>query len=192
MRPNWPLTVQREFILSICSGLDPDDTNPVFSPLLRHIYAYTHSHQGVTGYGTSLCVWEKQAINLLHSDEHQGLACLPTTHTHTHTTNQSIQLTHTPVLPSSAALIHAEDEEERVWETTRQPGRHRWYTKIRGETNKQMFLMKKEALSTQRGFGLYRQTSHWLARHLVWSQTQMKVINETRRLWLIGEFMLLS
>ena len=50
-----------------------------------------------------------------------------------------------------------------------------------GEINKQMFLMKQEALSTQRGFGLFRQTRLWPAGYPVRSQTQMKVINETRR-----------
>lgn len=187
MRPNWPLTVQRDFILSICSGLDPDDTNPVFSPLLRHIYAHTHSHQGVTGYGTSLCVWEKQAINLLHSDEHQGLACLPAHHTHTNTQPTRASSSHTgiAILSSSHTCRGRGGESVRGDQTTWQT--HRQYTKIRGKTNKQMFLIK-EALSTQRGFGLYRQMSHWLARYLAWSQTQMKVINETRRLWLIGVF----
>lgn len=37
------------------------------------------------------------------------------------------------------------------------------YTKAWWEINKQMFLMKQEALSTQRGFGLFRQTRLWPA-----------------------------
>jgi len=64
---------------------------------------------------------------------------------------------HRPVQPSSAALTQAEDEEERVsvrqstWQTPS-------HTKTCGEINKQMFLMSQEALSTQRGFGLFCQT----------------------------------
>lgn len=89
--------VSRTLFLSICSGLDPDDTNPVFSPLL---YAQNYSHQGVTSNGSST-QWEKHTINLLNSDGHQGWW---------HADNPSAPLQPPrPVPSSSAARAHAGD-----------------------------------------------------------------------------------
>lgn len=39
------LAYRRNLFLSICSGLDPDDTNPVFGPLL---VTHTHTHTRVS------------------------------------------------------------------------------------------------------------------------------------------------
>ena len=83
------------------------------APFSSHIRTHTHTHsqQGVSSNGTSLCVWEKQTINLQHCVGHQGYECCwPHTHTHTHLGSTSYR----PVLPSSAAFTHTANEEERV------------------------------------------------------------------------------
>lgn len=83
------------------------------APFSSHI----RTHQGVTGNGTSLCVWEKQTINL-HPHN---------THTQTHRDNLSILVEpHRPVLPPSAApLTHAEGEGERVRDFLADTGVHK-------------------------------------------------------------------
>lgn len=135
------LLYSRTLFLSICSGLDPDDTNPVFSPLLV-TYTRAHTHTRV-----SLATGRAFV-----SEKNRRLTCCTVTDTrdmhphHTRTDNLSILVQpRRPALPSSAALTHAEDAEdaeERVrdnqttWQTPA-------YTKMwGGGTNKQTFLMK--------------------------------------------------
>lgn len=109
------LLYSRTLFLSICSGLDPDDTNPVFSPLLV-TYTHTHSHQGVSGNRTSLCVWEKQTINLQHCIGHRGCTC----RLHTHIPVQP----HIDQYCLPQQLSHTQRARRREWETARLPGRH--------------------------------------------------------------------
>lgn len=162
----------------------------LFSAPFSVTYTHTHTHTRVSlGTGRAFVSEKNRRLTCYTVTNTRDLpACLPTHRTHTNTQPTRASSSHTgiAILSSSHTCRGRGGESVRGDQTTWQT--HRRYTKTRGETNKQLFLIKKEALSTQRGFGLYRQMSHWLACYLVWSLTQMKVINETRRLWLTGEF----
>lgn len=134
------LLYSRSLFLSICSGLDPDDTNPVFSPLLI-TYTRTHTHTGVS----------LTTGRAFVSEKNRRLTCYTVTDTrdvhahHTHTHAQTtwafwFNLAHTGTAFLSGSCRGRGGESERP---TRQPGRHRRTQRCGGgETNKQMFLMK--------------------------------------------------
>lgn len=75
------LLYRRTLFLSICSGLDPDDTNPVFSPLLvTYRHTHTHTHTGVSLAAGRAFVSEKNRRLTCYSDKCRVLACPPHRH----------------------------------------------------------------------------------------------------------------
>lgn len=104
--------------LPVCSGLDPDDTNPVFSPLL---VTYTHTNTLTPG-----CHWRRdEPLCLRKTDD---LTCYTATNTrdlHPHHTNtHTWASSETSISPSSAALTHAADTQERVRDYLADAGVH--------------------------------------------------------------------